>query len=376
MAGFFSSLIAFFLVLSPIVLVHELGHYFVARYNGVHVESFSIGFGPKLVEWKDKRGTSWGVRAFLFGGYVKMLADADASSAPDREKMSELSEEEKSMCLHNKKPWQKIAVAAAGPFANYLFAFVIFFSLFSMFGERVFPPVVSVIPGGIAEVSGIGSGDRILSINGENVRDFADIMMRLSSAPFRKNLNLSIKKVNKDEVEEIVARSPDGASEYKWLGKLGITPDQTKAYNKKYSISGAINRSVNNLVDLTIMPLKVIKDGGVSNLSGPLGIAHQAGQVLGQGVQSVLFFVAILSASIGFLNILPIPFVDGGNIVLYIIEWVKGSPLSEKVYGVFATVGIALLSALFLWVTWNDVSKIEMVKSAMKNLKQKLGYTE
>ena len=361
MSPWLLNLIACIVTLSPLIFIHEFGHYLVARWNGVKVESFSIGFGPQLFGWTDNNGTRWKISLLLFGGYVKMFGDEDAASTPDRKALKKLSEKEKSKMFQFKKPWQRICIAAAGPISNYLFSFLIFLGLFIYPGEQIFFPYVGQIaPNSNALKAGIHEGDKILSVQGKPIKTFTNLLKDLSQISMKENLNIFVSRAQ--DTFEITIPSPDPHSDKSWFGNLGIGPNPKESEHKTYAFPQAISKAWSKIVSLTEQPFTIIKERQFGNLGGPLGIAQQAGKILEQGWSSVLWFIAMLSASLGFLNLLPIPLLDGGSIFFYSIEWITGRSLSEKVQNVIVIVGLVFLLSLFVILSWNDLQRSETFK--------------
>lgn len=353
-----SSIVAFVLVLSPLVFFHELGHYLAARFYGAHVESFSIGFGPQLFGWKDKSGTVWKISAIPVGGYVKMLADGDAASSFDREAFDKLSDEEKQKSMHSKSPLQKMMIFFAGPLANYILAFVLFAGVYSYYGEQeILPIVATAVEKSAAGNAGIISGDKIVSIQGKKIHSFMDVMQTLSDISIKDDLLISVER-NGEKID-LKAHYDDQKKDKKWVGNLGIAPDVKNGFStKKYTFIKAMERSCQNLWFLTVQPLKILKNRQIEHLGGPLGIAQQAGHVFQYGLSAILLFMATVSAGLGFCNLLPIPIVDGGAIVLYFIEFITGRTIPDKVHEFISTAGVILLGALFLFITWNDINRM------------------
>jgi regulator of sigma E protease len=352
--------VPFVLVLCPLVFFHELGHFWAARFYGVRVDVFSIGFGPELLGWTDKKGTRWKIAPFLLGGYVKMFGDADASSKPDQEKLGQLSDEEKSQTLHSKPPLQKMAISAAGPLANYILAFVLLVIVCFFQGRQDFQPVIGGLApqeNTFAQRAKLMEGDRILSLNNQSVTYFSDIVKILgrTQSP-QKNLELYFQR---GETKHLISIDTKGVANEKLLG---VFPHQQGSVFIPISFIGSIKQSFQDLWSVSWASITAI--GGMfvhrdlSNLSGPVQIAMVAKNVLHQGFWSFLSLMALLSISLGLLNLFPIPVLDGGHMVLYGIEALRRKPLSQKLQNwIYIGSGI-LMMGLMVFVLFSDICKL------------------
>lgn len=357
------SVVPFLLVLTTLVFIHELGHYWVARRNGVHVEAFSIGFGPELFGWTDKAGTRWRISLLPLGGYVMMLSDGDVASSRDDEKLKKLTKEQLAGALHAKTPWQRIKVAAAGPLANYIFAVFLMWGLMFAWGEvthNPLPIIGTVSTGSPAEKAGLKSGDMVLKMGEEPVSFFAQIPKLLKDKAEQDIVLLISRNGAQQELKVTVGsreiKSPKGPSK---VGVLGVLPKEELL---KHGFFSAAFRAVEKVVMLTVHSFRII--GGMivgksstSDLVGPLGIAQKVAELAHTNISSVLWAMAILSVSLGFINILPIPLLDGGQIMMYIAEIIKGGPISERVQTAISYVGLVIVGLLFLISTSNDVMR-------------------
>ena len=354
-------IIPFLIVLSILVFVHELGHYLVARYNGVGVDVFSIGFGPEVFGWYDKAGTRWKVSWLPLGGYVKMVGDADAASTPDHKTLRKMDEDQRGRSLFYKTVWQRIAVSIAGPVANYLFAIIIFSIMYATIGQRYTVPVVKEIQeNSVAAEVGFLPGDRINSINGEPIHRFEDIMMIVQSHPNdtlqivvdRGGHILSLSAVPK------LSTITDHFGHVHKIGLLGIRGTEA-AYTKRSWLNSwwYATEEVLSLSWQTLKALGQIIIGAKSadGLGGPLRIAQMSGEIAQSGLIALIWFMALLSVNLGLINLFPVPMLDGGHLLFYFIEIIRGKPLSENAQEWGFRIGFGLIIGLMIFATWNDI---------------------
>ncbi len=351
MADFLFSLMSFIIVLFPLVMIHELGHYWAARRCGVHVEVFSIGMGPKLWGWTDKAGTHWKICALFLGGYVKMKGDGDiASSRP----APATSAKELEGNFFTKPPLQRIFVALAGPFMNYLTAFLLVFALNMGVGTQEYRSTLgAVTKTGIGFKGGLREGDRILSIQSVPTPTRSSIFKVLEDTPSSQPLHVDVQR--QENVLAFTLTHPEGSETKSWMGSLGISYDMGACY---YSGPLSIGESLKNAGDFVLASFRVLKAQSISHFQGPLGIAHQAFLIFHKGFFDIIFFMAHLSAGLGMLNILPIPLLDGGNVLLTIVEWVRRKPLSEKLQNVVFMVAFLFLAGFFILLSWQDLKRL------------------
>lgn len=367
-------LIPFLFVLTVIVFIHELGHFLVARWCGVKIDAFSIGFGPEIAGWVDKKGTRWKICALPLGGYVKFHGDASAASLPDREALEELKAGvaaegvNPDEIFHFKPLWQRVAVVAAGPAANFLLAIIIYAVLFTSFGRMELLPVVGEVdPGSRAEAAGFKSGDLVTEVNGRAVRSFRDLQIFVT---IKAETDLNVKVLRDGEEVMLVARPSrvemnDGLGGTQSGGRLGIshpgTPE-TRAvvrYGPISAIPVALTETWRT-VDTTLIFLGRIIVGKESaeQLGGPIRIAQMSGKVAEFGFYSLVGFMALLSVSIGLINLFPIPMLDGGHLLYYAFEAVLGRPLSERAQEVGFRIGLIFVLGVMIFATWNDISRL------------------
>ncbi len=361
-------IVPFIFVLTIVVFFHELGHFWVARRCGVWVETFSIGFGKPLLKWKDKHGTFWQIGWLPLGGYVKFLGDENEVSAPDMEKLGDLEESVKSQTLFYKPLWQRAAVVSAGPIANFILAIVIFAGLFSIYGKQIARPVVDqVLSESAAEMAGFQSGDLIISIDGKAIEAFQDVQ-RLISVNAEQLLKVEVirdgQPLDLMATPSRVVETDRFGNEFN-VGRLGVSISATAddVVLKRYGPLEAISKGVDEtyfIVSQTFTMLGRIITGreSAAALGGPIKIAQISGQTATLGLVALIHLTAVLSVSIGLINLFPIPMLDGGHLAFYLYEAVFRRPMSERVQEVGMRVGLAMVLSLFVFVTFNDLSQL------------------
>nr|WP_281354724.1 RIP metalloprotease RseP [Roseospira navarrensis] len=349
------------IVFTVVVFVHEMGHFLVARWNGVRVEVFSIGFGPELFGFNDRYGTRWKVAALPLGGYVKFFGDADASSATTDSR--DLTDEEKRVSFHHKSVWQRIAIVFAGPAANLIFAIMVFSAVYLTVGQMVTPPVVSeVMPDSAAEQAGLQSGDRIVAIDGREISRFEEIQHLVPLAN-GATMTLTVRRDGETlglEVTPTIQEITDSFGETRKQAVLGITAstseDDLIRLGPLDSVGAAFSQAY-GLTEATVISIGQMISGerGTEDLGGPIRIAEMSGQVAELGVVSLILFTAFLSVNLGLINLLPIPVLDGGHLVFYGIEAVRGRPVNEQAQEYGFRLGLVIVVGLMIFVTWNDI---------------------
>lgn len=351
----------FLIILTILVFVHELGHYLVARYNKVTVEVFSIGFGPELFGWNDKAGTRWKFSMIPLGGYVKMYGDADASSRPDTDSLKKMSDEQKSNSLHSKRVGQRMAVSAAGPFANFLFAIVIFAGLFTFKGEPFIPTTVgNVAPGKIAQKAGLTIGDKILSLNGVAAKDFHELRDLIMSNK-GKDVDIRYLRGSAEQTVRLKMVEVDALGVEKLVGVMGIAPSLPEYHkiNPFQAVTHAIQKTWSMSVDmLRGIGQMITGQRSSEELAGILSIGNMAGESAKGGIAAFLVFMAFLSINLGLVNLLPIPVLDGGHLLFYSIEGIFGKPVPEKIQEYAFMVGLVIVLSIMLMSTWNDITRL------------------
>lgn len=357
-------IIPFVVVLTIIVFVHELGHYSVARWCGVKVEVFSIGFGPELFGWYDKHNTRWKISAVPLGGYVKFFGDADAASTTDTSAVSAMSAEDRKVSFHHKSLGQRAAIVFAGPAINFIFAIFIYAALFSLVGQPFTPPVVGdVVPGSAAQNAGLRAGDRILTADGTEIQRFEELRAYVA---LRAETPIMLRVLRDGgeiglTVVPLRVDVPDGSGGTQKLGQIGIRTSGVDFV--RHDPGTAVVQAVREtwlVVANTFTYLGRIINGKESGdqLSGPLGIAKISGDVAKSSWLGLVSLMATLSVAIGLINLFPVPMLDGGHLVFYAYEAVRGRPLGERAQEYSFRIGFALVMSLFLFATWNDLNRL------------------
>ncbi|MDQ1186237.1 regulator of sigma E protease [Rhizobium sp. SORGH_AS 787] len=361
-------MVPFILVISLLVFVHEMGHYLVGRWCGIRSTAFSVGFGPELIGFTDKRGTRWKISAVPLGGYVKFFGDEDASSKPDSDGLSGLTLEERAQTLAGAKLWKRAATVAAGPIANFILAILIFTVLFTIYGRMISDPVVSEVrPDSAAQAAGILPGDRLIAIDGEKVQTFEDVRRYVSIRPGTQ-INVTVERDGRDLSLPMVPTRTETTDQFGnkiELGIIGITTDQTRGNFRHVSytpvealVEGV--RETGHVITGTFNYIGNLVTGRMNadQLGGPVRVAQASGQVATLGVGALIQLAAVLSISIGLLNLMPVPILDGGHLVFYAIEAVRGRPVGSGAQEVAFRIGLAMIFSLMVFATWNDISSL------------------
>ncbi len=364
--------IPFLIALTILVFVHELGHYAVARWAGVKVEVFSVGFGTEIKGWNDSHGTRWKIGAVPLGGYVKMFGESETIGEGDDERP--MSEEETAVSFHHKSLIQRAAIVFAGPFINFIFAIFAFAALFAFIGlphpetDKPLAVVGMISSNSAAETAGLKPGDQIVRIGREKITYFKDLQRVIGANP-GKLLEIEIvrqeKRINFKVTPKVKERK-DASGATVTYGLLGVTADPGKVTYERQNIFTALWLGVERTYGLTLRILDYIGDifsgaQSAEELGGVLRIAQISGQVAELGIASYISFLAVLSVNLGLINLFPIPLLDGGHLAFYVIEAVRGRPLGEKAQEYGFRLGLMLVVALFLFVTWNDLVHLKFI---------------
>ena len=357
--------VPFLFVLTVVVFFHELGHYLVGRWCGIGAKVFSVGFGPELFGFTDRNGTRWRLSAIPLGGYVKFVGDMNAASAGS-EADDSLTNEERAQAFHNKSVWRRAATVIAGPAANFLLAIVIFAFILAVFGRTVTDPVVAEVrDGSAAQAAGLQPGDQFVSLDGNPVDSFLAVQRYV--AP-RAGMPIEMGMQRGDERIE-----------------LTVTPERLEIEDRfgnkiEQGVIGVVNDpETSSMRTVTFGPVEAVwmgvketgfvisRTGGylygvitgrerADQIGGPIRVAQVSGQVATLGFVALLNLAAILSVSIGLLNLLPVPILDGGHLMFYAYEAVRGKPLSETAQEYGYRIGFALVLGLMVFATWNDIT--------------------
>ncbi|WP_186387972.1 MULTISPECIES: RIP metalloprotease RseP [unclassified Stappia] len=355
----------FLFVLTVVVFFHELGHFLVARWCGVRVQAFSVGFGPELFGRTDRHGTRWKLSVIPLGGYVKFAGDENEASVPDREALGRMSAEERAGAFQTKPVSRRAAIVAAGPIANFLLAIAIFALLFGLFGRpEISPRVDAVQPDSAAQEAGLAEGDLVLAIDGQPIQTFAE-MQRIVSVSAGEQLTMLVDRGGQQVTVEVTPQRreiTDRFGNVQSIGLLGVSrsASQEDVVVRRFGPVEAVvegSRETWFVVTRTAGYLAGIVTGRESadQLGGPIRVAQISGQVATLGFAALLNLTAVLSVSIGLLNLLPIPMLDGGHLLFYAAEALRGKPLSERAQEYGFRIGIAIVLFLMVFATWNDV---------------------
>jgi regulator of sigma E protease len=364
-SGVLGWIVPFLFVLTLVVFFHELGHFLVARWCGVKILVFSIGFGPELFGFNDRHGTRWKVAAIPLGGYVKFFGDDNVASVPDQAAAANMTEEERRNSFIYQSVARRAAIVFAGPLANFVLAVAIFACLFTIFGKpSTSPRVDAVQPGSAAEAAGFKPGDLVLTINGQKIESFPD-MQQIVSTSAGETLVFEVERGGALVTLKAIPALKEIKDRFGNLhrqGILGITrsPSPEDTHFQPVSPLKAIELGAQRTWFVAERTLSYI--GGVisgreaaDQLGGPIRIAQVSGQVATEGLASLLSLAAVLSVSIGLLNLFPVPLLDGGHLLFYAIEAVRGKPLSERAQELGFRIGLAIVVMLMIFATYNDI---------------------
>ena len=360
----------FLVVLTVLVFVHELGHYLAARACGIRVEVFSVGFGREILGWTDSRGTRWRLSLIPFGGYVKMFGEMLAVKREDGKPNSRdtMTPEAEAVAFNTKSLGQRAFVVAAGPIANFLLAIVILSGIFMSVGQPFTPADIgAVMPGKAADKAGFKPGDIILSIDRAPIERFEDIarIVRLSpGVPLEFTVLRDGREMGLSATPDVIDETGTfGAQRY---GRLGITRSGLdrklirhdpftavfRATQETYILTGSIFTAIGQIINGTRTK---------EEIGGPIRIAKMSGFVWQAGLVSLLMFATVLSINLGLINLFPVPMLDGGHLMFYAIEALRGKPLGERAQENGMKIGLAMVFALMLFATWNDLVQLRVI---------------
>jgi regulator of sigma E protease len=363
--GVIGYIIPFLFVLTIVVFFHELGHFLVARWAGVKVLTFSLGFGPELAGFNDRHGTRWKISAVPLGGYVKFFGDESEASTPSADALASMTADEREGSFHHKLVGPRAAIVAAGPIANFILAIVIFAGLFTFLGKPITTAQVdSVEPGSAAEVAGFQKGDVVTAIDGKPIETFAE-MKRFVSVRGGEQLTFRIKRG--DTTLELHAtpelrddKDPFGNVSRQGMLGIGRKPASGDVMTERVNPATALWLGVKEtwfVVERTFAYIGGVFTGreAANQVGGPIRIAQISGQVATLGLSALIHLTAVLSISIGLLNLFPVPLLDGGHLLFYAVEAVRGRPLSERAQEMGFRIGLGLVLMLMVFATYNDI---------------------
>lgn len=349
-------IIPFLFTLTIIVFFHELGHFLVARFFGIRVLVFSIGFGPEVIGFYDRHGTRWKISAVPLGGYVRFFGDENEASVPSTATLAAMTEEERRQSFPGQPVGARAAVVVAGPVTNFILAILIFAGVFMVYGKTTaIPRIAAVEPGSAAAAAGFQVGDLITGIDGTPIDNFQDVQRIVNFSPGRP-LTIEVERAGMTVTLHATPAEKDGK------GLLGIRRSDAPGDVKTQSVSPAEAFRLGAektwfVVDTTITYLHdvVIGRQSADQIGGPIKIAQISGEVAKLGFGALLDFTALLSVSIGLLNLFPVPLLDGGHLLFYAIEAVRGRPLSERAQEVGFRIGLAIVVMLMIFAAFNDL---------------------
>jgi len=360
--------LGFPLLLGPLVTIHELGHYLVGRWFGVHAEAFSVGFGREIWGFTDKRGTRWKLSALPLGGYVRFKGDMNPASIPDPDAAEQASAEERAGSFHHAALWKRALIVFAGPATNILLTLAIFAGFFTLYGKPVPGDAAEQLTvAEFAEISparaaGIEVGDRIVAIEGERMEDFRDVQDSIMLYPGR-TLDVTVERDGAERIFEVPVRSVEMEDRFGNVSKVGLIGIASGAASFDFEPQGpiaalglAVDHSL-GIVDMMVTGIGQIFTGerSVQELGGPVKIAKFSGEQLSLGAMAFINFAALISLNLAFINLLPIPALDGGHLAFYAAEAVRRKPVGPRGTEVAYRAGVALVLMLMVFVTINDL---------------------
>ena len=354
--------VPFLIILSVVVFVHELGHYLVARLNGVRVQVFSIGFGPELFGINDRAGTRWKISALPLGGYVKMHGDADPTSST-----IDLSARPDPDSFPAKTVWQRMAIVFAGPMANFVFAIIALALLFATVGRPFTPAEVGEVqPDSPAAAAGLMPGDRIMAVENDPLESFEELQLIVRGHP-AEPLTFTIERAGEAldvEVTPQLTEIEDRFGNIHRIGLIGVSRSgiEFRRANPVFAVVEATSETM-RLIGGTLYAIgeMIVGSRTTDELGGPLRIAQMSGEIAKDGAVPMIWFMAVLSINLGLINLFPIPMLDGGHLLMYGIEAARGRPLTDRSQEVAFRFGLMLVITLMLVATWNDLVQLQVI---------------
>jgi regulator of sigma E protease len=361
------TVLVFVAVIGVLVFVHEFGHYYTARLLGVRSEAFSIGFGREIAGWTDRSGTRWKLGWLPLGGYVKFAGDLNAASQPDAT-IEDTPLHQREGLFHFAPLWKKSLITFAGPAVNFLLAILIFAVFFVVYGRIETPSVIAAVqPGSAAAAAGIVAGDRIVAIDGRRIATFEDILKRVTlntGEPMAVGVARDGVVRTLDVRPKVVFETDRFGNRYQ-SGRLGLQSGRPDY--RPVSVFAAIPAAVSQTAYITSASLQglwqvISGRRSVKELGGPIKMAQLSGQQATMGIATLIAFVATISINLGFMNLLPVPMLDGGHLFLYALEAIRRKPLGQRVQELAFMSGFAALISLMVLLTFNDLGSVGVWK--------------
>ena len=362
-AWLYHHILPFIVVLTPLVFVHELGHFLLARWNGVRVEVFSIGFGRELFGWTDRHQTRWKISILPLGGYVKMYGQVEPDMGSGATEAPPPSADDLAVSYNHKKLWQRAAISFAGPAANLIFAVLLTAIIFATIGQQLTSTQIDVVmPGSAAEAAGLQKGDKILSANGQELRRFEDLagMVALGlGEPLKLQVQRGGQVIELNAQPKIV-ETKDMFGNTQRIGQLGVqhaaSGGEVVHYDpltalwvatvETYRTAAAVLKSLGQILTGTRPP---------SEVSGVITIAQMSSNVFEAGFGATISFIILISINLGLINLFPIPLLDGGHLAFYAVEAISGRKPGPRAEEWGMRVGLALVFSLMMFALWNDL---------------------
>ena len=367
-AGWTGWVIPFLFGLSVVVFFHELGHFLVARWCGVRVLTFSVGFGPEVVGFNDRYGTRWKLSWIPLGGYVKFFGDDNAASVPDETAIASMTEDERRQSFFHQPVGRRAAIVVAGPLANFILAIVIFATIFAVYGRQTTAARVDAVqPDSAAAAAGMRAGDVVVAIDGRPIESFSE-MQRIVSAKAGRTLSFQIDRGGAPvtlTATPALKQGKDSFGNNFCHAVLGVSRSMTPTEVKTEYVNPARAawlgvKETWFIIDRTFSYIGGLFAGTecADQLGGPIRIAQMSGQVATLGFMPVLHLAAMLSVSIGLLNLFPVPLLDGGHLMFYAVEAVRGRPLSMRAQEIGFRIGFAIVVMLMIFTVFNDTIQL------------------
>ncbi|WP_147179733.1 MULTISPECIES: RIP metalloprotease RseP [Alphaproteobacteria] len=361
-------ILPYVVVLSLLVFVHELGHYLAGRWSGIRIVAFSIGFGPELAGFTDKHGTRWKLSAVPLGGYVRFYGDADAASLSDGDELAVMTPEQRAQTLAGAALWKRAVTVAAGPIANFIAAIAIFAVMFGTQGKPVADPVVAEVkPDSAAYEAGVQPGDLLVALDGSHIETFDDVVRYISMRP-EIPVVVTVRRNGGEIALDMVPRrtvTTDRFGNKMEVGQIGIVTNQQSGNFRIVELTPveAVGEGVLqtwHIVTGTFDYLSNLIAGRMNadQLGGPVRVVQASGQMASLGIVALVNLAAVLSVSLGLLNLMPVPVLDGGHLVLYALEAIRGKPVGQNAQEIAFRIGLVMILSLMVFATWNDISRL------------------